>query len=74
MRGNVWGHIYDRQRCSWKLECVIPQFNYSKISRDGLFVIAFMHMPVKNAIPLKLLLESGVICSGTYDEQMCCEK
>ena len=29
--GNVGGHINDRQRCSRKLECVIPHINYSKI-------------------------------------------
>ena len=42
--GNVGGHIYDRQRCSGKLESVIP----SNIFRDGLFVIWFFHMSAKN--------------------------
>ena len=51
------GHIYDRQRCSGKLESVILHFNYSKISRDGGPVILFFHMSVKNAQPLQALLE-----------------
>ena len=47
--GNVGGHIYDRQRWSWKLEGVTPHFKYSKISRDGWFAISLIHMSVKHS-------------------------
>ena len=57
--GNVGGHIYDRHMCSGKLDSVIPHFNYSKIFRDGWFVISFIHISVKNSKPLQALLEGG---------------
>ena len=48
---------YDRQRCSEKLESLIPHDNYNQIIRVGSFLIP---VPPKNAKPLKLLLEGGV--------------
>ena len=57
--GNVAGYIYDRQRCSRKLESVIPHIIYSKIFRDGLFVIWFIHVSAKNGKQLQPKWEGG---------------
>ena len=34
-------------------------FNYSKIVRDGWFLMSFMYVPAKNAKQFKPLLEGG---------------
>ena len=51
------GRLFDRQKCSVKCESLILHFNYSKIVIGGWFLISFIHVPEKNAKPLKLLLE-----------------
>ena len=47
------GQFFDRQKCSEKCESLNLHFNYSKI------VIGGIHVPAKNAKPLKLYLEGG---------------
>ena len=65
--GRVGGHLYDRQRCSYKFQSVIPYSDYVKCFMDGWFVISFIHVPAKNKKTLKPLLEaSGGKCKGTH--------
>ena len=47
--------MYDMQMC----KSVIPCFNLIKVINDGRLEISFVHVPAKNAKPLKLKLEGG---------------
>ena len=57
--GRVGVHIYDRQRCSWMLNCVVPYYNYSKSFRDLVRNFIDSHVREKRKTVKSLIGENG---------------